>query len=971
LNEDAKATLNPATARCLPRAPDSADAPFADSSSPPDDTWQALLEEIARAPDADPSPFVRLPPGNHVMLGRQLGHFRILDRLGEGGMGIVYKAEDENLRRPVALKVLRPRFLQDEAQHQRLIREAQSAAAFNHPNIAAIYEIGQADGLAFIAMEYVDGKPLRSILQGHRPSDAEVLRYAVEIARGLARAHGAGIVHRDLKPENFLVDADGHIKVLDFGLAKPAHEIALETPTRPAVCEATVPFATEDGQILGTPVYMSPEQADGRPVDTRSDIYSFGVVLHELLTGHQPKRGEERVGHPSGNAAGDPAPLSAVRAELMAIAERCLRPDKEDRYADGRALLAVLETVENRKAAQPVGSPRSKLPRGYAMGIAGAVGACVALLWIINGSLPRASAGSKAFLSSSVPISRRLAAGPSANMISEAVISPNGKRFAYANQTGLYVRKIDSDETQRIELPKGLLPPQGISWFADNESLFVTALEVGQVHNSIWRIDPRNGAQKLSDMLFRWVPKLSPDGKAFTWVDDAKGIYWARLEDRRPQLVVPSAEGDIFVNPIWSPDSKRIAYVRLREAKKGPQPFIETVDLTGRPPRIVVQRQDLLQDQGEVSLGWMPDGRLIYGVAELPPKEPGTTLWTVPVNLTTGEPLRGPTALLSWTGSIVGTLSVSGSGNLVFLRNTGQLEIYTAELLDEGKQLGPTRRLTSTRRDERPTDWSPDGRTIAFMSDDGGSQQIFLLNADTAESRAVTKGPAWHTWPRFTPEGLLLFWQLPAAPNEEPSQTQLMRLRSNEDAPTEVFAAGLPVRFKRNGRPPPRNVQFRCPRAGACVLSEVIWNQLRFAEFDAETGPGRELMRIDAEGTPGFIEWDLSPDGSRIALPLEGSQSIVRIINLDTNEVTNKEIRPGCDPQFASWRRDGQALFVTAMCAGENQYKLFLSELDDSTYQLMESPNEWFGNPVVSPDGRRVAFSVKAQTVDVWMLEGI
>jgi serine/threonine protein kinase len=901
------------------------------------------------------------------MLGRHLGHFRILDRIGEGGMGIVYKAEDENLRRPVALKVLRPRFLEDEAQHQRLIREAQSAAAFNHPNIAAIYEIGQADGLAFIAMEYVDGKPLRSVLQGHLPPASDVLQYAVEIARGLACAHDAGIVHRDLKPENFLVDADGHIKVLDFGLAKPANEISEETPTRSAVCEAPPPFATEDGQILGTPFYMSPEQADGRSVDTRSDIYSFGVVLHELLTGKTPKRGEKQV-HSSGNAANDTSPASAVRAELIAIAQRCLSPDKEDRFADGRALLAVLEAAEKQKAAPPVKSSRSQLRREYVLGVAGAVLGCVAVLWIAASFLPKATASAKTFRSSLAP-ARRLTAGPSANMISDAVISPDGQKFAFADPTGLYISKIDSAERRRVDLPKDLLP-RGICWFPDNESLFIAALEVGKVHHSIWRIDPRHGAQRLSNPLFRWVPRLSPDGKAYTWVDDTKGIYWARLDDQLPQLVVPSAEGDIFLNPTWSPDNKRIAYVRLREAKKGPQPFIETVDLAGSPPRIVVQRQDLLQDQGDVPLGWMPDGRLIYGVAEVPPKEPGTTLWTVPVHLSTGEPAREPTALWSWTGPIDGALSVSGNGRVVFQRSIGQLEIYAADLLDQGKQLGSKRRLTSTPRDERPTDWSPDGQSIAFMSNENGSQQIFLLNADTSESRLVTKGPSWHTWPRFTPEGLLLFWHLPPAPNEEPSQMELMRLGANEDAPTRVFAAGLPVRFKRNGRPPPRNVQFRCPRAGTCVFSELVWNQLRFAEFDVEKGPGRELMRIDAEGTPGFIDWDLSPDGSRVALPLEGSQSILRILNLDTNEVTNKEIRPGCNPQFASWRADGQAVFVTAMCSGENQYKLFLSELEGSTHLLLESPNEWMGNPVVSPDGRRLAFAIRSQTVDVWLLEG-
>src|SRR5262249_16526809 len=199
------------------------------------DRWSAMLREIASAPSVDPLPFMKVASRTQGLVGQRLGHFRILERLGEGGMGVVYKAEDEKLGRMVALKVLRPRYLVDRVQHQRLLREARSAAAVNHPNIAAIYEVGAADGVAFIAMEYVDGRPLRSLIESNPLSESEALQYALDIARGLGRAHLAGIIHRDLKPDNLLVDRDGRVKILDFGLAKPLQQIdSGESPADPA-----------------------------------------------------------------------------------------------------------------------------------------------------------------------------------------------------------------------------------------------------------------------------------------------------------------------------------------------------------------------------------------------------------------------------------------------------------------------------------------------------------------------------------------------------------------------------------------------------------------------------------------------------------------------------------------------------------------------------------------------------------------
>src|SRR5262249_11198936 len=681
--------------------------------------WPALLRAIARAPSVDPAAFVPSLPSTQLLLGRRLGHFRILHRIGEGGIGIVYKAEDENLRRAVALKVLRPRFLEKEAQQQRLIREARSAAAVNHPNIAAIYEIGQADGLTFIAMEYVDGRSLRSILQERQPLDAEVLQYALEIAKGLARAHAAGIVHRDLKPENLLVDADGHIKVLDFGLAKPTQSGAEDYPASVVAKAPVNGLTTQDGQVLGTPTYMSPEQARGSAVDPRSDIYSFGIVLHELLTGKTPSRDAVAETESLPRAAG---PASPIGRELMSVCARCLRQRREERFADGSALLGALAAVTTPKPPLAGKTPRRRHP----VAIGAALTACVAVIWVVGSALPRASASFKGRLAT-LPQSKRLSTNPASNIINDPQISPDGEKLAYADQKGLYVQGLHSNDVQRLELPPAVDPPPALSWFPDSESLFFGARETGELKYSVWKIHPKRGAQRLSDPRYGSVPRLSPDGKAYAWIEPTEGIYWQLLGEARARLIVPLAEGDVFLNPNWAPDGKHVAYVRLREAKKGPQPFIETVDLTGRPPAIVVQRQELIQEQGEVALGWMPDGRLIYGVAELPPKEPGTTLWTVSVDLLTGEPLREPVPLSSWTGPIEGNLSVSRKGSVVFQRTTGQLDIYAADLLEGGSKLGSKQRLTQFNGDERPTDFSPDGTSIALMFNDRGTQQVSLL----------------------------------------------------------------------------------------------------------------------------------------------------------------------------------------------------------------------------------------------------
>ena len=228
------------------------------------------------------------------MIGRSLAHYAVVEKLGEGGMGAVYKARDERLDRFVALKVLPADKMSDPERRRRFTQEARSASALNHPNIVTIYDIGHADGVHYIAMEYVAGRTLSELIGRRGLPLRKALSLAAQIAEGLGKAHAAGIVHRDLKPSNIMVTPDGLVKILDFGLAK-----LVEAAEPPGDAAATMTMtrtpATEEGVILGTVAYMSPEQAEGKPVDARSDIFSFGSVLYEMLSGRRPFEGETKA----------------------------------------------------------------------------------------------------------------------------------------------------------------------------------------------------------------------------------------------------------------------------------------------------------------------------------------------------------------------------------------------------------------------------------------------------------------------------------------------------------------------------------------------------------------------------------------------------------------------------------------------------------------------------------------------------
>ncbi|PYT11038.1 MAG: hypothetical protein DMF51_16615 [Acidobacteria bacterium] len=260
-----------------------------------------------------------------LLIGQTLGHYRILRQLGAGGMGEVYEAEDMKLGRRVALKVLPEETARDSQRRERFEREAKAVAALNHPNIVTIYSVEEAAGIGFIIMELVEGETLRRVLPGGGLALGRLLDLAIPLAEAIAAAHQQGITHRDLKPENILIHRDGKVKVLDFGLAKmegafgdTGHGSRL--PTR---------ALTEEGRIVGTIAYMSPEQAEGKRVDPRSDVFTLGIILYEMATGERPFKGDTAVSLLSSILKDHPPPLTEIKAtlprDLARIVDRCLK----------------------------------------------------------------------------------------------------------------------------------------------------------------------------------------------------------------------------------------------------------------------------------------------------------------------------------------------------------------------------------------------------------------------------------------------------------------------------------------------------------------------------------------------------------------------------------------------------------------------------------------------------------------------
>lgn len=361
------------------------------------------------------------------LTGTVFGRFRILSVLGRGGMGVVYLAVDAALAREVALKVLSLDVAEDPEHRQRLLREARASAALSHPNIAAVYEMGEVDGRLYIAMERIEGESLKTRLEHGPLPQSEALDIAKQILHGIAKAHAAGIVHRDIKPDNIMVSAGGTVKVLDFGIAK-----FLAEGHEPSGLGTT---ATAHGRLLGTPSYMSPEQANALPVDTRSDVFSFGIVLYEMSTGKTPFGGKNFLDVLAALARDEPLPPSQlnpdVRPDLERIILRCLRKDPAERHAHAGAILEELDLLQPHSSKSEPLKPLRRTQRFPLIVFSVAVVAVMAGAWVWRGtkssraptSTPVVSSTIGDAMASAAPAGTPITGHPPPNSQNEAAIA--------------------------------------------------------------------------------------------------------------------------------------------------------------------------------------------------------------------------------------------------------------------------------------------------------------------------------------------------------------------------------------------------------------------------------------------------------------------------------------------------------------------------------------------------------------------
>src|SRR5688572_29986984 len=429
--------------------------------------------------------------------GMRLGAYEVLGPLGAGGMGEVYRARDTALNREVALKILPPALAADPDRRLRFEREALAAASLNHPNIVTIHSIEEAGGVRFLTMELVEGTLLSEMIGANGLPTDTLLRLAIPLVDAVSAAHQKGIVHRDLKPANVMVTADRRVKVLDFGLAK-LREPVLDAPDATTARTAAL---TGEGRILGTVAYMSPEQAEGREIDHRSDIFSLGVMLYEMASARRPFQWSSSIATISSILRDTPPPLTDIRHDLppdfARIVRRCLAKDPDRRYQTAVDLRNELEelkddTTVSRVAPAPALPRRRRLP---AVAIAAAVivvllvaGVAVWRGWFAGGTETGTSV-------SAAPLTeRQLTTNPLENPIFAAAISPDGKYVVYADITSIHIRLIDTGETRTLPVPEGFcFICASLAWSPDGTRILAAGPAGPAQREGVWMISTLTG----------------------------------------------------------------------------------------------------------------------------------------------------------------------------------------------------------------------------------------------------------------------------------------------------------------------------------------------------------------------------------------------------------------------------------------------------------------------------------------------
>jgi eukaryotic-like serine/threonine-protein kinase len=914
----------------------------------------------------------------HALSGKALGHYRLIEKIGSGGMGDVYRARDEHLNREVAIKILPPGTLADDFSLRQFRQEAIALSRVNHSNIATIHDFDTQEGVGFLVMEFIPGVTLNDKLGGRALPQEDLINLGLQIASALEEAHEQGVVHKDIKSRNIMVTPKGLAKILDFGLAKITHGSS----------NTDLTVSRSDSRVLaGTYPYMSPEQLRGTTVDRRSDIYSFGVVLYEMATGQLPfcdptfTRLVDAILNHSPVAPSSLNP--AISLALEGLILKALDKNPERRYQTaGEMRLELQRLLTSKLVVQPIPPPLDQatiesqnhdkrleihFPWGSRktqfIALLSLLGTFAALFGLYHTGEIRPTEQPSL-------VERQLTSNSPDHHVLTSAISPDGNFLAYAEPSGLFLRAIGSGDVRKLPLPGDFYRRIGdVVWTPTGSELLVTLAGLHENDSaSIWTV-PLLGQGEPHKLLEPAAnPAISPDGTmiAFTTVQrfPVKEIWIAKINGEASQKWLENAgqEAELLSSAVWSPDGRWILYEKMKPDFSGGS--IEMKSLSGGETRTIFSEARLphlaLDPSANHPLRFSPDWQLFFAaVHEDAFLTAGTSLWQVTVNPDRLD-VAQPRKLVEWPDLTGISFSISAHGDRIAIKKMQyQSGVFLGRLGKNRRSLDAVHRFTPDTRTSFPTGWTSDSEQLLFVSAQTGTPKIFKQGVEGGVPERITSGSGRELGPQVSPDDAsILYAQDSGTSRADPSRLMII----------SVAGAQPRVLFETNG-----SSGFRCPHVKGlpCLIAQPERGEVVFYSMDPVRGRGDRVAKCKPEEAS---DWDLSPDGTRlVALGGANSISVMNMTGADRvwHKLKLKTSLEGSLDQI-TWKPDGSGFFLAARLRPYPALGGSLLDigLDGHWKILWQAPiDRVLTYPLASPNGKYLAFGVIVWNSDVWLLE--